>query len=134
MDRRAFVGVAVRSLIVLPLAARAQHLSTPVIGFISGQSPGPWAPYVAAFRNGLSETGYIEGRNLAIEFRWAEGQYTRLPALAADLIRRQVAILVAVGGAAGSAKAATATIPIVFTTGSDPVVDSLVASLAHPGG
>jgi ABC-type uncharacterized transport system substrate-binding protein len=134
MDRRAFIRSVVGSLIAAPFAARAQHSLIPTIGFLSGQSPGPWAPYVAAFRDGLNETGYVEGKNVAIEFRWAEGQYSRLPALAADLVHRQVAILVAVGGGAREAKAATATVPIVFTTGNDPVVDGLVASLAHPGG
>src|ERR1700682_1884811 len=114
MDRRAFIRSVVVSLIAAPFPARTQHSSIPTIGFLSGQSPGPWAPYVAAFRNGLNETGYVEGRNVAIEFRWAEGQYSRLPALAADLVRRQVAILVAVGGGAREAKAVTATIPIVF--------------------
>ena len=134
MDRRTFNGCVAGSLLAVPLAARGQNSSIAVIGLLSGQSPGPWAAYVAAFRSGLSETGYVEGKNVAIEFRWAEGQYGRLPSLAADLVRRQVAVIVAVGGGAREAKAATATIPIVFTTGNDPVVDGLVASLAHPGG
>jgi putative ABC transport system substrate-binding protein len=134
MDRRTFIGSVAGGFFAVPLAARAQKPAMPVIGFLSGQSPGPWAPYVAAFRNGLNETGYVEGKNVAIEFRWAEGQYGRLPALAADLVRRQVAILVVGGGGVREAKAATATIPIVFTTGNDPVESGFVTSLAHPGG
>src|SRR5437879_4295930 len=134
MDRRAFIGRVAGGLLDVPLAARAQHSPIPMIGFLSGQSPGPWAPYVAAFRQGLNETGYVEGKNFAIEFRWAEGQYGRLPALATDLVGRQVAILVVGGGGVRDAMAATATIPIVFTTGNDPVDSGFVISLAHPGG
>src|SRR5438552_3576159 len=134
MDRRTFIGCVAGSLVAVTLDARAQNSSILVIGFLSGQSPGPWSPYVAAFRNGLNETGYVEGKNVAIEFRWAEGQYGLLPALAADLVRRQVAILVVGGGGVREAKAATATIPIVFTTGNDPVESGFVTSLAHPGG
>jgi putative ABC transport system substrate-binding protein len=136
MDRRTFlIGSVAGGLLAAPLAAHAQKSSIPVIGFLSGQSPGPWAPYVAAFRAGLNETGYVEGKNFAIEFRWAEGHYDRLPALAADLVRRQVAVLVVGGGGVPEAMAATATIPIVFTRGNvDPDGGGLVSSLAHPGG
>ena len=121
-------------MVALALTACTQPSPIPVIGFLSGQSPGPWAPYVAAFREGLRETGHVEGENVAIEFRWAEGRYDRLPALAAELVNRHVAVMVAGGGGAPEAEAATKTIPIVFTTGNDPAEAGLVASLAHPGG
>jgi putative ABC transport system substrate-binding protein len=134
MRRRNFICLVGGTAIGWPLAARAQPSSVPIIGFLSGQSPEPWTLYVAAFRNGLNETGYVEGKNVVIEFRWAEGQYGRLPALAADLVHRHVAVLVAAGGGSQEAKAATTTIPIVFTTGNDPVNSGLVKSLAHPGG
>src|SRR5882724_7877981 len=116
-------------------AARAQQKALPVVGVLSSGSPGPFAPYVAAFHQGLSETGYVEGQNLVIEYRWAENRYDRLAELAADLVGRKVDVILAMGGTppALAAKAATSTIPIVFSSG-DPIGFGLVASLARPGG
>jgi putative ABC transport system substrate-binding protein len=134
MDRRDLLCGMVVGLWAAP--ALAQQKAIPVIGFLNGQSSRPWEPLVAAFRNGLREMGYIEGENVGIEYRWAEGDYDRLPALAAELVGRKVDVIVATGGPrqGPAAKQATSTIPIVFTTGSDPVAEGLVANLAHPGG
>jgi putative tryptophan/tyrosine transport system substrate-binding protein len=135
MRRREFM-LLLGGIMTAARVLRAQQKPIPVVGFLSSGSPDTYASFLAAFHRGLSETGYVEGQNVAIEYRWADGRYDRLPALAADLVGRKVDLIVSSGGPvpALAAKSATSTIPIVFVSGDDPVGDGIVASLARPGG
>jgi putative ABC transport system substrate-binding protein len=133
MNRRAFISLISGAAAAWPLTARAQQPEIPVVGFLNGGSPDGYAPMVAAFHQGLKDTGYVEAQSVRIEHRWADGQYDRLPAMAVDLVHHQVAVIVTNSPGMLAAKAATTTIPIVFTTSGDPVELGFVASLARPG-
>ena len=135
MQRRKFITLLGGAAATWPIAAQAQQPAMPVVGWLSGVSPEAMQPTLAAFRKALGDAGYVEGRNIQFEYRWADGQYDRLPAMAADLVARRVTLIASVGGepSAFSAKAATSTIPIVMVIGGDPVKEGLVANLNRPG-